>query len=167
MSTRAPYVVVVSLAIMTIGLASCRNSEDSALTSQRLTTEIQQCRAGSARPISVVTAMRMIRRNGFEVVAVRDEGLCSAKDMIAVFDNSENRNWDKVLNTEGHINCGIRKKPIYQDHAKIVSEEYGNWYDRRYENLECSLEKPGAGSSIIRIEKFRGIFEQLKRETKS
>ena len=163
MNTRAPYVVVVSLAIMTIGLASCRNSEDGALTSQRGTTEIQQCRAGSARPISVVTAMRVIRGQGFEVVAVRDEGLCSSGDTIAVFDNSENRNWDKVLNTEGHLNCGLRAKPIYRDHAKIVSTDDGNWYGYRFENLECSLEKPGAGSSINRREKFRGIFEQLKR----
>ena len=162
MNKRVAY-VVVSLAIMTIGLAGCRNSEDGALTSKRGTPEIQQCRAGSARPISVVAAMRAIQGQGFEVVAVRDEGLCSSGDTIAVFDNSENRNWDKVINTEGHINCGLREKPIYLDHAKIVSSGYGNWNDLRYQNLECSLEKSGAGSSINRREKFREIFDQLKR----
>ena len=165
MSARAPYVVMVSLALMTIGLVSCRNSEDGAITSRRGTTRIQQCRAGSARPITVMTAMRIIRRNGFEVVAVRDEGICSAQDMIAVFDNTERRNWDTVLNTEGHINCGLRAKPIYRDPAIIVSTDGGNWYGYRFENLECNLEKPGAGSSINQRDKFRAIFDQLRRET--
>ncbi|MHB8060291.1 MAG: hypothetical protein ACYDHO_05610 [Gaiellaceae bacterium] len=105
----------------------------------------------------------MIRRYGYDVVTLRDEGFCSAKDMIAVFDNTEQRDWDTVLKIEGHINCGIRRKPIYQDHAKVVSEENGNWYDIRYENLECGLELTGAGTSIERRTKFREIFEQLKR----
>ena len=166
MNKHAPY-VVITLAIMTIGLASCRNSEDGALTSQRGTTGIQQCRAGSARPISVVTAMRVIRRNGFEVVAVRDEGICSGDNMIAVFDNTENRNWDKVLNTDGHLNCGLRANPIYQDRTKIVSTDDEDWYGYRFENLECSLEKPGAGSSLNRRHKFRAIFDQLRRETRN
>jgi hypothetical protein len=166
MNKRAPYILVVFTIIPFI-LVSCSNTESGTRTSERGTAEIQQCRAGSARPISVETAIRAIRRSGFGVVAVRDEGICSARDMIAVFDNSEHRSYDSVLNTEGHINCGLREKPIYLDHTEIISSKYGNWNELRYENLECGLEKTGAGSSIDRREKFREIFEQLTRRQRA
>jgi hypothetical protein len=168
MKKRALY-IVVSLAIITIaiGLASCRNSEDGALTPERGTTEIRQCRAGSARPITVMTAMRVIRHYGFSVKNVPDADICNATDTIAVFDNTETKSYDVVLNTEGHIRCGLRKKPIYGDHTKIVSSEYANWNELRYENLECGLERNGAGATNNRREKFREIFDQLRRQTKS
>jgi hypothetical protein len=154
---------LVSLTVIPISLVGCGNIENGSNTLTQRIADTRQCRTGIARPIAVLTALRVIREHGFAVVPVRDEGICSAKDMIAVLDNTESRGYDKVLNTEGHVNCGIRKRPIYRNHVEIVKSEYGNWSELRYENLECGLEKTGAGGTTEGRARFHEIFEQLKR----
>jgi hypothetical protein len=150
--------------IVPFNFVSCGRIENEGTTSRHKAGEIRQCRKGKARPISVLTALRVIRHNGFTVETVPDADICSATDTIAVFDNTETRSYDAVLRTEGHIRCGLRKRPIYHDGGKIIEEpDYANWKGLRYKNLECSLEKTGAGASINGRERFRAIFDQLKQ----
>src|SRR5450759_913471 len=72
----------LALLVASMSLAACGQARSPRDSNTGAFHPIVACRAGTPTPIGFGAVVRSLRKHGFSVVSVRDEGLCSAVDVI-------------------------------------------------------------------------------------
>jgi hypothetical protein len=170
---RRCILVVRALALLVVGmsLAACSQTRNENDLETVAVHSITMCRAGVPTPVGYEVVVRSLRKHGFSVVSVRDKGLCSAVDVIYVLTNiafsGQNGNLEEhgaIVRKEGHVSCILRKRPIYADRNRLVTERFANWYELRYENVECGVTGRDGFASRSREKALRRVLQELARK---
>jgi hypothetical protein len=133
-----------------------------------------RCPGITFRPVTADIVRRVMQRNGYSLHAT-DASNCYQQDgagleLSNVIFNGPYENvkaHERIVATQGHVNCTVRERPLYKDRAKVVSSTYAYWYNLSYQNIACGVAGKGAVATPTQIAKLKVAFREIVRSSKT
>jgi hypothetical protein len=167
--------VVLSVALMLMiasGVSGCLNLSRPDAGGKFDAKGEYRCPGTSFRPITVDIVRRVMQRNGYGLHATEGSN-CYQQDGAGIelsnvifsgpYENVKAH--ERIVATQGHVNCTVRERPLYKDRAKVVSSTYAFWFELSYQNIGCGVTGSGAVATAAQIAKLKVAFREIVRSS--
>lgn len=131
-----------------------------------------RCPGITFRPITVDMVRRVMKKNGYDLHATdasdcHQEGGASIELSNVIFhgphENKSIEARDRIVATQGHVDCTVRERSLYKDRAKVVASTYAWWSDLSYQNFGCGVTGSSAFATQAQIAKLKVAVREIVR----